>query len=416
MAESSDLNSAHLNRAASIEEALAAGATARSASQRNRMRKSLAVSAGITTVWFVSVASLGLWSRVGEHWVAALTMVFGSFVAGATPQGGGAVAFPVFTKLLDVPAEVARSFSLCIQAVGMGTATLSIIINRRPVEWRAAATGGAVGSLAFIASLFAFGDRDAAFWPIDLPGPYIKVTFTLVVLAMGVVVVIGSRIPIRSVSAALPPLNHRLRIALVVSAVLGGVASAFVGSGADVMVYLFVVVLFGVRAEVGVPTSVVTMAMVSIVGFVVLGLFDGQLSVDLDAAGQVVAVGGTALAQPTPQRQADLFGMWLAAAPVVAWGAPFGAFVASRLTTAALVRLAIVLSIGEVVSTLLFLEPLRSDRGLQVFAVVGALASVSALTVVAARRRRLFGLPDLALSTQLTRSTTEVSSNYRQEF
>ncbi len=411
MAESSEVG-----RVGAIEEALAAGAIARSSRQRHRLRRSLTLSFAITCVWFVSVLALGLWSRVGEHWVAALTMVFGSFVAGATPQGGGAVAFPVFTKALDVPAETARSFSLCIQSVGMGTAALSIIINRRPVEWRAAATGGVVGSLAFVASLFAFGDRAAPFWPIDLPGSYVKVTFTLVVLAMGVVVIIGSRIPIRAVSAVLPPLNHRLRVAMIVSAVFGGVASAFVGSGADVMVYLFVVVLFGVRAEVGVPTSVVTMATVSIVGFIMLGLVDGQLSIDLDAANQVVAVGGASLAQPTPLRQADLFGMWLAAAPVVAWGAPFGAFVASRMTTAALVRLAIVLSIAEVVSTVLFLEPLRSDRGLQVYALVGAVVSVSVLTLVAARRRQLFGLPDLALSTQLTRGTTEVSGNYRQEF
>lgn len=411
MAESSEVT-----RAASIESTLAASATARSTSQRLRMRRSLSLSAAITTLWLVAVTGFGLWSRVAEHWVAAFTMVFGSFVAGATPQGGGAVAFPVFTKGLGIPAETARSFGLCIQAVGMGTAALSIVINRRTVEWRAAATGAVVGSMAFVATLLAFGDRSAPFWPIDLPGSYVKVTFTLVVLAMGVVVVIGSRIPIRSVSAELPPLNHRLRVALVVSAVLGGVASALVGSGADVMVYLFVVVLFGVKADVGVPTSVVTMAAVSVVGFVVLGLIDGQLGIDVDQAGQVTAVGGETLEQALPSRQADLFGMWLAAAPVVAWGAPFGAFVASRLSSAALVRLAVVLSLGEVVSTILFLEPLRSDRGLQVFAVVGALVSVSSLTLIAARRRRLFGLPDMALSTRLTRGTTEVSGKYRQEF
>ena len=406
----------HTSPSVPIEAALYEGSTARVAAQRSRMRWSLGVSAAITVVWVAAVTIAGLWGRVSEHWVAALTMVFGSFVAGATPQGGGAVAFPVFTKALDVPAETARSFSLCIQAVGMSTAALSIAINRRLVEWRAVATGAFVGSLAFVASLAAFGDRNAPFWPIELPGPYVKVTFTLVVLAMGVVVWMGSRLPIREVSGELPPMNRRLWAALLLSATTGGAASALVGSGADVMVYLFVVVLFGVKAEVGVPTSVVTMAAISIAGFLVLGVFDGQLQVDLDRAGDVIAVGGVALEQPAAVRQADLFGMWLAAVPVVAWGAPFGALVASKLSPNALVRLALVLSAGEVISTVAFLAPLRTDGRLQLFALAGSVMAVSTLAYVASHRRRLFGLPDLMLSTRLTRGTTEVSDNYQQEF
>ena len=400
---------------ADIEQAVDSGASARRARSQRRFRQSLLVSAAVTLSWVIVVSASGLWSRVAEHWVAAVTMVFGSFVAGATPQGGGAVAFPVFTKALSVPTNTARSFSLCIQAVGMTTAAASIIINRRAVEWRAAAGGAAAGGTAFVVALVVFGDRTSAFWPMDLPGEYVKVTFTLIVLAMGVVAVIGSRIPIRSVSDRLPTLNQRLRLALVIAGVAGGVASALVGSGADVMIYIFVVILFGVSAEVGVPTSVVTMAGVSIIGFITLGLIDGQLWVDLDADGLVTAVGGDALATPVAQRQADLFGMWLAAVPVVAWGAPFGAFVASRLSTNALVRLAVVLAAGEVVSTLIFLEPLRSDRQLQIYAIIGSLFAVGGLAALASHRRKLFGLPDVSVSTILTRNTTHVSTDYREQ-
>ena len=373
------------------------------------------VSAAITATWLLAVSIGGVWDRVAEHWVAAFTMVFGSFVAGATPQGGGAVAFPVFTKALSVPANTARSFSLCIQAVGMTTAALSIIINRRTVEWRAAAGGACAGGVAFVSALLLLGNRDQAFWPMDLPSDYVKVTFTLIVLAMGVVVVIGNRIPIRAVSDRLPPLNHRLRLALLVAGALGGLASALVGSGADVMIYIFVVILFGVSANVGVPTSVVTMAAVSIVGFITLGLLDGQLWVDLDRDGLVTSVGGEPLTTPMPMRQADLFGMWLAAVPVVAWGAPFGAFVASRLSTTALLRLAVVLAASEVISTVIFLEPLRSDLRLQIYALTGTVLAVGGLAALAANRRRLFGLPDVKVSTMLTRNTTQVSSGYRDQ-
>ena len=51
-----------------------------------------------------------------------------SFVAGSTPHGGGAVAFPVLTKVFGVPAADARTFSLSIQAVGMGTAAVVIML------------------------------------------------------------------------------------------------------------------------------------------------------------------------------------------------------------------------------------------------------------------------------------------------
>lgn len=406
MAASSDWRS-------SVEDVVELGGTARAEERRRRYRQSLLVSVAVTVAWLITVTVAGLWPRVAEHWVAAVTMVFGSFVAGATPQGGGAVAFPVFTKALEVPTDTARSFSLCIQAIGMTSAALSILINRRAVEWRAAAGGATAGAVAFVAALLVLGDSAQPFWPMDLPGEYVKVTFTLIVLAMAVVVVIGNRIPIRSVTDRLPPLQSRLRLALVVAGALGGVASALVGSGADVMIYVFVVILFGVSADVGVPTSVVTMASVSVVGLIVLGLIDGQLWVDLDGAGQVIAVGGETLTAPTEQRQADLFGMWLAAAPVVTWGAPFGAFVASRLSTASLVRLAVVLAASEVISTLIFLEPLRTDRALQLYAVVGAIIAVGGLAALAANRRRLFGLPEVTMSTLLTRGTTEVSDDYR---
>jgi len=48
----------------------------------------------------------------------SFTMIFGSMVAGATSEGGGAVAFPVMTLALKVPPSVARDFSLMCQSFG----------------------------------------------------------------------------------------------------------------------------------------------------------------------------------------------------------------------------------------------------------------------------------------------------------
>jgi uncharacterized membrane protein YfcA len=47
-----------------------------------------------------------------------ITMIFGSFIGGATAEGGGAVAFPVMTLVLHLAPSVARDFSFMIQCCG----------------------------------------------------------------------------------------------------------------------------------------------------------------------------------------------------------------------------------------------------------------------------------------------------------
>lgn len=154
---------------------------------RRRARTAVAVSAAITLIWLIYVTAAGHWGRVLDNWAAAVTMVFGSFVAGSTPQGGGAVAFPVFTKVLDVPAEVARSFSLAIQTVGMGAAAAAIFINRRRVETKAVLLSLPFATAGFVLALWLLTDGSTEFREGRIPGPYIKVSFTLVVGAMALI-------------------------------------------------------------------------------------------------------------------------------------------------------------------------------------------------------------------------------------
>jgi hypothetical protein len=56
-----------------------------------------------------------------------VTMVFGSMVAGATSEGGAAVAFPVMTLVFGIALAVARDFSFMIQSVGMTCASFTIL-------------------------------------------------------------------------------------------------------------------------------------------------------------------------------------------------------------------------------------------------------------------------------------------------
>ena len=222
-------------------------------SQLNPRRIALyALPATATLVWLIYVLAAGELDRVSEYWESSLTMVFGSFLAGSSPVGGGAVAFPIFTKVLDVPAPVARSFSLLIQAVGMTMASLIILLAGRPIELRAILVCVPAGAFGFFASLFLLGDEGAPFWPSDLSAGVVKVTFTIVLAAMSFMMFVMLRAP-ASEMAGVRRWNPRLVLGLALAAFVGGGITAWVGTGANVMLFLFMVVMVGLHPRVGVP-------------------------------------------------------------------------------------------------------------------------------------------------------------------
>jgi hypothetical protein len=74
--------------------------------RRNPIQIQIALILFVWSAWFLLGGGTALFSNIVDNWPITLTMVFGSFIAGATAEGGGAVAFPVFTKALHIaPAE-----------------------------------------------------------------------------------------------------------------------------------------------------------------------------------------------------------------------------------------------------------------------------------------------------------------------
>ena len=116
-----------------LTKRVAKGLTGRVAAPTSRQIAIIAVPATVTIVWLIAVLTLGEFDRAVDRWESALTMVFGSFLAGSTPAGAGAVAFPVFTKALDIVPEVARTFTLSIQAIGL---TVSLGVSTYPTHGR----------------------------------------------------------------------------------------------------------------------------------------------------------------------------------------------------------------------------------------------------------------------------------------
>jgi len=317
-------------------------------------------------------------------------MAFGSFLAGSSPEGGGAVAFPVFTKVLDIEAPVARSFGLMIQAVGMTSASAFILAKRRPIDVRATVLGGLGGTVGLIIAYFTLMDTDQAFRAPIVPAAWVKVTFTLLLATMSWIMIAALR------SKDGPPSidmmwNKRTTVGLLLAASLGGMFSAMTGTGVNVLLFLFVVSLCGTRASIAVPSSIIAMTIVSIVGFAFFGLLEGQLSIGLDSAGLVTSVGGEVVPGLDAGRF-DLFGLWLAAVPIVVWGAPIGSLVIARVREDRLVAFIALLAAVEVVTTLVLVKQIREEPPLLV-AVIGGVAAIPFLVSSLGRaRHRLLGL------------------------
>ena len=347
----------------------------------------------VTLSWLGYVVLAGQWDRVAMHWRSSLTMIFGSFVAGSTPQGGGAVAFPVFTKVLQVPADVARTFSLSIQAVGMVVAALIILLAGRKVDRKAIVTSGLAGMAGFLAALFLIGRPDTPFWAFRISPAYVKVTFTVILAAMAYVVWLALDEGDCG-EDEMPRWNPRIWIGVLLSGFAGGIASALTGSGVDVVLFMFIVVLAGLHPRIGVPTSVVAMAFVSSLGFVVLGVVHGQLDVTL-LGDQVVAIGGRAIT-PGPAARYDVFGLWLAAVPIVVWGAPLGTYFIHVLKESRLIAFVAAMAALEVLSTAIFLDELRTNRALLGFAIGGLVVTVAAVGYLNRNRHRIFNIEEAA--------------------
>ena len=287
---------------------------------------SLLVAIAVWSVWLTTNGFSKAISNLIVNWEVALTMAFGSMVAGGTSMGGGAVAFPVFTKVLHVPPYEAKIFSLVIQSVGMSAASLTIIAMRTRVEWRFirwASLGGIPGIV--LGSFFLA--------PV-LPPDAIKFFFTMMVSSFGIILFFlnCSR---RKRNLAIPFWGRQEQLLSILVGFLGGIISSLVGSGMDIFCFSVMVLLFGLCEKVSTPTSVILMAINALVGFILHTYVIG------DFIEPVVSY-------------------WLAAVPVVVVGAPLGAILCSLLKRKTIAKILIGLIFVESLSSFLLI-PLNAS-------------------------------------------------------
>ncbi|MCF6203824.1 MAG: sulfite exporter TauE/SafE family protein [Methylococcaceae bacterium] len=253
-------------------------------------------------------------------------MIFGSFIAGATSEGGGAIAFPIFTKVLHILPFDAKVFSLAIQSIGMLAASLTIIVMRVTVEWRFilwASLGGIFGVTA----------GSLLITPL-LSSALIKMLFTAMVSSFALTLLLINWRP-RVYNKYMPMMTHSEKQIVLVTGFFGGIMTGLVGTGIDIICFSVMVLLFRLPEKISTPSSVILMAINAWVGFALhVFVLDGFTDIVKD--------------------------YWLAAIPVVVVGAPLGAFFCTRLNNRTIASIVIGLILVELISSL-YLIPLTRE-------------------------------------------------------
>ncbi|MEZ5978697.1 MAG: sulfite exporter TauE/SafE family protein [Planctomycetota bacterium] len=250
------------------------------------------VALAVWIVWAFGMAAGDRWHLFATEWFMSVTMMFGSFVAGATSEGGGAVAFPVMTLLFHIEPHVARDFSLMIQTVGMGSATIAILALRIRVERHAVLWASVGGTLGVVLGLEYVAPRVEA--------DFAKTTFLSVWLAFAFALYWINRYHDREVKLEIEGFLPRHALLLACTGVLGGVISSITGSGLDIVTFSLLVLRLRICERVATPTSVVLMAVNAAVGFAWKGSLGGGLA-------------------------PEAWSYWWVCVPIVTVGAPFGA-------------------------------------------------------------------------------------------
>lgn len=268
--------------------------------------------------WLVVVTSAQLWAIVGKNWPIASAMAFGSFVAGSTPMGGGTVAFPVLVLGFDFPTTLGRDFSFCIQSVGMVSASAYILCRRQPLEWtmlKAGLLGTAIGTplgIMYVAPL--------------ISGLITKVVYAVLWASFGVLHLVKLK-ELGAQHGILPTARSFDRVVGFAIGLGGGaLVSSTTGVGIDMLIYMLLVLICQADSKIAIPTSVILMAFTSVVGC------------------------GTQMLRGA--LEPGVFEHWIAAAPVVALGAPLGAVAVNFVGRTHLLKFVSLLCVAQFIWTM----------------------------------------------------------------
>jgi uncharacterized membrane protein YfcA len=321
----------------------------------------------IFTTWFISALVVWLFlfanfndlAFLGSNWHYPAIMVLGAFVAGLTPEGGGAVAFPVLSVFFSVDRVLARDFSLMIQSIGMTSASIFVLTNKantlrtyKPLLWFI--------PVAFVG--FVLGMQLLQTLPVFI----IQALFLSLITTFAIAYFYSDHRGDLPSLTATGPRDHGM---LVVILILGGMCASLFGTGADIILYTLLVTRFTMNEKIATHMSIILMASISILGYAYRHFIDAGLA-------------------------PDQFRTWLCAYPVVLFMAPFGTFILGRLNVEWMLRGIVILNIGQLAYFNLNKPSMEKFIASVVFCVI--LMALFAVTLSRLSRRKRDTLPAAA--------------------
>jgi uncharacterized protein len=245
-----------------------------------------------------------------EHWYYPFTMVFGAFVAGFTPEGGGAVAFPILNIFLQIDRVLARDFSLMIQSIGMTSASIFILTSKttdltsfKPLLWWIPVT--------FCGFLFGI------LFLQNIKVVIIQALFLSLIASFSVTYFLATHRGTRDFYRPKSIVDTTYTVTVLI---VGGMCTSLFGTGCDILIYTLLVTHFAMKEKTATQMGIILVTTISIAGFAYRGLFEGAIT----------------------EYQVKT---WLTAYPVVLIMAPLGAYALRRINKEHMLRAILVLNL-----------------------------------------------------------------------
>jgi uncharacterized protein len=278
----------------------------------------------VMSFWLIYVSRNDLFYYLEKHLLAIITMIFGSFIAGSSPEGSAAIAYPVFTLLLKIQPDVARNFAFAIQSIGMTSASLMILGLKVKVDWK---------YIKYVTFGGAFGLIAGTYWVVPLISPPMaKLFFVSLWLSFGIVLWRENQKTSRRVFDEILNFQKSDAFRLILFGVIGGVISSIFGTGINIFTFCLMTIYYGINEKVAVPSSIIIMTLETILGFFLHANIIGDF-------------------------QQEAFEMWIACIPFVIIFAPLGSFVVSKLPRKAIASFLYVILFVQFIGAFWVIKP-----------------------------------------------------------
>ncbi|KAL1514935.1 hypothetical protein AB1Y20_004013 [Prymnesium parvum] len=191
-----------------------------------------------------------LWNEFfAEYYPMTIAMIGGSLIAGSTPLGGGVVAFPVAVLIIGFSAAEGRDFTVLIQTIGMNAAGYLIILTKPHLL-----------DFTLVSAFIIFGVPGILFGlSLNVSPFYIVLTFQILVLEFAFIFFYLNILAPRDSPSAVPtqqrtsrgpdtkPMRSVLAYgSMVLAAFAGGFITSKVGSGSDIVLYAYGLLIWNI--------------------------------------------------------------------------------------------------------------------------------------------------------------------------